>query len=178
MDVVTAVRSDHRTLVALFEQVSEEGNRTGLLAEVRARLTAYFQAEQLHIHPALKRIGHPNLTAEAQRTVQDRLSDAENAPAERFPDAFAELVRVVTQHMLTVESEILPALSAALPGRRRDELGRRFESQRIQLLRRAGIDDTLTREDLYIRAQKAGIPGRSSMSKGELIRALLRKEAD
>jgi len=82
MDVVTAVRSDHRTLVALFEQVSAEGNRTGLLAEVRARLTAYFRAEQLHIHPALSRIGHPHTAAETHQTAQDRLSDAENAPAE------------------------------------------------------------------------------------------------
>jgi cation transport regulator ChaB len=34
-----------------------------------------------------------------------------------------------------------------------------------------------TKEELYERARKAGIPGRSTMSKKELARALARKEA-
>jgi hypothetical protein len=59
-----------------------------------------------------------------------------------------------------------------MSSRRREQLSARFEAHRVRELKRAGIDDTLTKEDLYIKAQKAGIAGRSSMQKGELARAL------
>jgi hypothetical protein len=170
MDVATAVRNDHRVLAGLLEQLSaDRESRPALLAELHVRLTAHRRAEELRIYPALKRAGHAH---PAPDDHHERLAAAESATGVDFPAALAELANTIRQHDNTVESDILPAL-AALPARRREELGRRFGDQRIRELRRAGIDDTLTKEDLYIRAQRARIPGRSAMSKGELARALL-----
>jgi hypothetical protein len=171
MDVATAVRNDHRVLAGLLEQLgTNRESRPALLAELRARSTAHRRAEELQLHPVCKRVGHAH---PAPDDLHERLTAAESATDADFPATLAELAHTVQRHHNTVESEILPALAAALPARRREELGRRFETQRIRELRRVGIDDTLTKEDLYIRAQRARIPGRSSMSKGELARALL-----
>jgi hypothetical protein len=176
MDVVTAIMNDHRVLNGLFEELKNaESDRKVRLAELRARLLAHGRAEERYVYPALKKLvpGEEHHGADEHREAEEKLAAAEAASTEAFPGALAELVAAVRRHVDAEESRVLPALRAAMSYRKRDELGRRFESHRIKELKRAGIDDALTKEDLYIRAQRAGIPGRSSMSKEELARALL-----
>jgi len=179
MDAVTAIVNDHRLLEELFEQLrTDTTNRAALLAEVRARLLAHHRAEQKHLFPAVR--AKPGSTEETRAVdlsvAEERLAAVEPAgnggPAD-VVEVVEELAQAVRQHARTIESEVLPRLSDALSTRKREELGRRFDGLRVRELKRSGIDDTLTKEDLYIRAQQAGISGRSSMSKGELARALL-----
>ncbi|HEU5471747.1 MAG TPA: hemerythrin domain-containing protein [Actinophytocola sp.] len=200
MDAVTAIVNDHRLLEELFEQLrADRENRTALLAEVAARLLAHQRAEEKHLYPALRTnrgkaaATHPDDSG--LRAAQERFAalaadlhrvqvpatpgsgtghpERPAGPQDGFAAALDELVCAVRQHVAAVESEALPTLTANLSTRKREDLGRKFDGLRLRELKRAGIDDTLTKEDLYIRAQKAGIPGRSSMSKGELARALL-----
>ncbi len=70
------------------------------------------------------------------------------------------------------ENEILPTLGDAVDRGRLEELGAAFEDRRRQLLAASGIDENATRTELYEQAKQADIPGRSSMSKEELSRAL------
>ena len=179
MDVVTAVMNDHRVLEDLLAQLfNDPENRPALLVEVRARLLAHARAEEKQIYPALVRArpddrASTRVRVEEHRGALDALGAVESAGPADFTGRLAELVEAVHAHVRQVERELLPALGQAMSSRKRDQLGRAFESQRHRELKRAGIDDSLTKEDLYIRAQKAGIPGRSSMSKEELARALL-----
>lgn len=179
MDVVVAIMNDHRVLEGLFDELKlGQAAREVLVAEVKARLLAHSRAEERYVYPVLVRI-RPSESdevhhgTEEHREAEDKLSALENASDADFPVALKEFVDAVSHHVAEEESEILPAITESMSVRKRDELGRRFESHRITQLRRAGIDDTLTKEDLYIKAQRAGIAGRSSMSRGELARALL-----
>lgn len=177
MDVVTAIMNDHRVLEGLFDELSTGGDDRGvLIAEVRARLLAHSRAEERYVYPVLAKVrqkAEAHHGADEHREAEERLASLEAAPADEFVRALKEFVDAVRQHVEAEESDILPAIKASLSVRKRDELGRKFESHRISELRRAGIDDALTKEDLYIKAQRVGIPGRSSMSRGELARALL-----
>jgi hypothetical protein len=184
MDVVTAIMNDHRVLESIFDELrAGDEDRAVLIAEVRARLAAHSRAEERYVYPVLARlrsgasgevvVGLVPRGAEEHREAERKLTALESATGEDFPRALREFVDAISQHVAEEESETLPAIKAALSFRKRDELGRRFESHRISELRRAGIDDALTKEDLYIKAQRAGIAGRSSMSRGELARALL-----
>lgn len=170
MDVVTAIMNDHRVLEGLFEELtSNRRERAVLVAEVRARLSAHSNAEERYVYSALRRLvpsesGEVRHGVEEHREAEEKLAAVLVAPVTEFPGALGEFIAVVRHHVDEEESEILPALKAAMSIRKRDELGRRFESHRIKELRRVGIDDSLTKEDLYIR---------SSMSKDELARALL-----
>jgi hypothetical protein len=173
MDAVTAVMNDHRVLEDLFEQLrADDEHRVVLLAEVTARLTAHSRAEERYIYRAL-----PAETRATNRGAQehaDALAQLADLPsADDFPAALEKFVATVRAHVVEEEANILTTLRDSVSARKREELGRRFEETRIRELKRAGIDDTLTKEDLYIRAQRAGIAGRSGMTKGELIRALL-----
>jgi hypothetical protein len=179
MDVVTAIMNDHRVLESIFDELrAGDEDRVVLIAEVRARLAAHSRAEERYVYPVLAR-ARPGVSGEVHhgvgehREAEEKLAGLESAGREDFPRALREFVDAVNHHVAEEESEMLPAHKESLSFRKRDELGRRFESHRISELRRAGIDDALTKEDLYIRAQRAGIAGRSSMSRGELARALL-----
>jgi hypothetical protein len=190
MDVVTAIMNDHRVLESIFDELrAGDEDRAVLIAEVRARLAAHSRAEERYVYPVLLRVrpsgsgevvvgdggraGPVHRGVEEHRAAEEKLVALESATAEDFLRALGAFVAAVGHHVAEEESEILPAIKASLSFRKRDELGRRFESHRISELRRAGIDDALTKEDLYIKAQRAGIAGRSSMSRGELARALL-----
>jgi hypothetical protein len=174
MDVVTAITNDHRVLESIFDELGAgDEDRVVLIAEVRARLAAHSRAEERYVYPVLARAGLVHQGVEEHREAEQKLAALESATGEDFPHALRGFVDAVRRHVAEEESKILPAIKESLSFRKRDELGRRFESHRISELRRAGIDDALTKEDLYIKAQRAGIAGRSSMSRGELARALL-----
>jgi hemerythrin superfamily protein len=179
MDVVTAIMNDHRVLEGLFDELKGgDEDRAVLVSEVKARLRAHSRAEERYVYPVLVRIrpsesGDIHHGVGEHREAEARLAELESALDGDFSGALKDFVDAVRQHVKEEESEILPAIKESMSYRKRDELGRRFESHRISELKRAGIDDALTKEDLYIRAQRAGISGRSSMSRGELARALL-----
>lgn len=178
MDAVAAITNDHRLLEELFEQLrTDRENRAALLAEMAARLLAHQRAEEKHLLPAVRAnralIERVRAAAEEMRVTRERFTERLQESAADFAGLLGELVGALRRHIERVEAEVLPALTASLSTRKREELGRRFDGQRLRELKRAGFDDTLTKEDLYIRAQQAGIPGRSSMSKVELARALL-----
>lgn len=179
MDVVTAIMNDHRVLEGLFDELrTTSEDRAVLVAEVKARLLAHSRAEERYVYPMLTRqhirpSSEVHHGVEEHREAEEKLAALETATDRDFPQALREFVDAVAHHVAEEESEILPAIRESMSFRKRDELGKRFESNRISELRRAGIDDALTKEDLYIKAQRAGIAGRSTMSRGELARALL-----
>jgi hypothetical protein len=114
-----------------------------------------------------------------------------------FEESFSEWVSAVQHHVEEEETELLPHLQQALDADRLTELGKAFAARRAAELtgqagqpgngsgsgngRRGGsragkgsgqdLKDK-TKDQLLAEARKAGIQGRSSMSKAELLRAL------
>jgi hemerythrin superfamily protein len=179
MDAVTAITNDHRALEALFDKVQQgTGDRTALLTEIKARLTAHNTAEEQRVYPAIKR-AEPDEADEVDHGIEEHREGAEKLEAvesantdEEFTSAFEEFVSAVKHHVEEEESEVLPALKEAVSGQQLDELGAAFEEARLAALSEHGIDDTATKQDLYEQAAEQDIPGRSGMNKDELKDAL------
>lgn len=180
-DAVTVIMNDHRRMERLFEQLqSGEGDRVALLNECAARLTAHSHAEEQRVYPAIE-AADPSEAEEVHHGTDEhheaekllhQLQRMEPAGSE-FEAKLTEFIDAVKHHIEEEESELLPALRAAVDQQTLEELGRTFENIRTQELRVAGIaDDSVTREELYAEAQDADISGRSSMSKDELAQAL------
>jgi hemerythrin superfamily protein len=113
-----------------------------------------------------------------------------------FDSVLEQFVAAVKHHVEEEESEILPELAAAVGPERLEALGAAFEERRLEILQAHGVDDKavgsggaaiqmaraeraggadvadLTRDELYEKAKEADIPGRSTMSKEELAKAV------
>lgn len=179
MDAVTAITNDHRALEGLFEKLKRHnGDRAALVAQVKARLLAHSVAEEEHVYPALVR-NEPQEKDEVYHGVHEhREAEVKLAAVEAsvgkpgFDKALTEFVDAVTHHVEEEESEILPSLKKAVSSAKLEELGQQFEQRRMSELREAGLDESLSKDELYAQAQKAEIPGRSAMSKEELAKAV------
>jgi hemerythrin superfamily protein len=190
-DVVTSIKNDHRLLEGLFAQLQAgKGDRAALVTEVAARLTAHSRAEEEEVYPAIK-----NVARDKQRDVDHAYEEHQEAEhllrkvenligSPHFDEALEEFVAAVKHHVEEEESQVLPALEKAVDAGALRRLGETFEQSRAEELRRAGYDEpgdadaiapdlhNATRDELYALARQADIPGRSSMNKEELARAL------
>jgi hypothetical protein len=85
----------------------------------------------------------------------DRQELLENAlqslDSPEFDDIFAEFVEVVTQHVETEETEVLPALRDAVDPATLDRLGAAFARVRADEPRKAGYDDEYEHSAAYDR---------------------------
>jgi hemerythrin superfamily protein len=195
-DAVTLVEQDHRALEALFERVlAGEGDRTALIQEITARLTAHARAEEGEVYPALE--AAPGEDEEVEHAHDEHheaehlLRKARNLTASpHFDEAFEAFVSAVRHHVEEEEERLLPALRNAVDTERLRQLGAAFEQARTKLLgdypatpaAAAATDDAATDEEgtleqatkteLYEMAKEAEIPGRSTMTKVELAEAL------
>lgn len=93
-----------------------------------------------------------------------------------------QLQRLLTLHADALDSQVLRPLEAAAPRRELRRLGGVYAERRDQALRKQGDGDPpprrldLSRAELYELAKKAGVEGRSTMSRGDLIAELLRRQ--
>jgi hemerythrin superfamily protein len=187
LDAVSAITRDHRAMERLFEQCKKNTDqRSALVAEIKSRLTAHSKAEEERVYPEIVK-AEPGEKQEVHhgvhehREAEEKLAKVEAADPQsnEFDRALDEFVAAVQHHVQEEESEILPALAEAVARKRLEELGEAFEERRTQLLTAGGVEesavnDDLTRDELYELAKQADIPGRSSMTKEELVRALRR----
>ena len=179
-----------------------DGDRRQLVAEVAARLTAHARAEEAEVYPVLagkadeqdevQHGTHEHHEAEHKLRKVVNLVDSPH-----FEQALEEFIAAVEHHVEEEESELLPALKKVVDQQGLDRLGAAFERARREQLSTTGYetgyeddrrstapagqrdsepaDDQLaaaTRDELYEKAKKADIPGRSQMKKDELIEAL------
>jgi hemerythrin superfamily protein len=121
---------------------------------------------------------------------------ATDPKSSQFDSLLTEFVDAVKHHVEEEESEILPELSESIGEAKLEELGRAFEERRLEVLAAHGIADqavgaggaaaqlalgeragrgdvaAMTRDELYEKARKADVPGRSQMNKDELAKAV------
>ncbi|WP_084957692.1 hemerythrin domain-containing protein [Thermoactinospora rubra] len=194
-DVVTLITNDHRVVETLFERLQkDEGDRAALVKELHALLTAHARAEEDRVYGAIEnQEAHHGLEEHKKAEILlDALKKADPAgPA--FEDTLAKLVEAVRHHVEEEEKEILPELARSLSKKRLEELGRAFKQREDEELRALrgdgrpsakgaakgtakgaakGAQSSPTRDELYERAKKLDIPGRSSMTKQQLEKAI------
>ncbi|MEV0999835.1 hemerythrin domain-containing protein [Nonomuraea sp. NPDC050202] len=187
-DVITLIKADHRKVEELFAKLaSGRGDPRAIVAALYALLTAHARAEEDVVYPRLD--AHHGLEQHKEAEVLlDSLKRAQPGGTE-FTSAHALLALTVSHHVQEEESTLLPLLARTASERELRDLGRTFRQRRQQELRalttprkaratsprkaRTTSDGGhLTKTELYERARKADIPGRSRMSKEELEKAL------
>lgn len=187
-DAITLIEQDHRALEALFDQVTApDGDRVALIQQITARLTAHARAEEAEVYPAILQ-ARPREDEEVEHAHDEHheaehlLRKARNLTASpHFEEAFEAFVAAVRHHVEEEEEQILPALRDAVDAATLERLGAAFEQARTELLGTppAAVPDATgedleqaTKTELYERAKEAEIPGRSTMTKDELVEAL------
>lgn len=193
-DAVTAIKNDHRRMEQLFERMrSEKSARAALLKECVARLSAHSWAEEERVYPALIKADPPEEGqvyhgVEEHHEAEELLHKLQQTDlsSAAFDSALEEFVAAVKHHVEEEETEILPALAESVDPARLRQLGDAFEERRLAVLAEHGITglgrdepngsqasgEELSRDELYERAKRAEVPGRSKMSKDELARAV------
>jgi hemerythrin superfamily protein len=188
-DVVPLIKTQHRELEELLEQAQQEDTDTlALLRRVAGLLGPHSAAEESYVYPRI---------AELQEDEADEVHDgaAEHHHAEALlaellagkPDdpgydgKLAALVGELKHHVEEEESELLPVLAEKASDEERERLGERFAAQtgrsdvRPDQTVSGSTSDEPSKAELYEQAKKADIPGRSSMTKEELAKAIAKK---
>jgi hemerythrin superfamily protein len=184
-DVVDVIKAQHREIDRLLEEAMAQGSDTlGLLGQVSELLTPHSQAEESFVYPAI-----------AQR-AQEEGEEVEDGAAEHHhiegllqellggdPDEpgydgkLAALVGELRHHVEEEEQDLLPVLSEQASDDDRAEMGARFAERTGWSRGTDGAGEgsegkAPTRDELYAKAKEQDVPGRSSMTKDELERAV------
>ncbi|HTE74193.1 MAG TPA: hemerythrin domain-containing protein [Actinomycetes bacterium] len=111
-----------------------------------------------------------------------RLSDApDDGPATTA--LRGELTALLGRHADTLAGRVLAPMTDALPRKQMRELGGAYARSRDRALQEEGADEPpprrldVSRAELYELAKRAGIEGRSSMSRRDLIHELQRRQS-
>jgi hemerythrin superfamily protein len=191
-DVVPLIKSQHRVIEELLEQAQQEDSDTlAVLRRVAGLLGPHSAAEESFVYPRIA-----ELQADEAEEVRDGTAEHHHAesllaellasrPGEPGYDGkLAALVGELKHHVEEEESELLPVLAKNASDEERDRLGERFAAQTgsatvrpDQVGSRSGSgsgsgSDEPSKAELYEQAKQADVPGRSSMTKDELAKAI------
>lgn len=179
---------DHDRMCRLLRRACRPGPSQGrwrdeLVSLVRAYLSAVRSTLSQEVAGAASSAGLGRLGR-----VGDDLDEAARAAAEapatgaRLAEAVTRMDRVREQHAALLRDEVLGPLESVTPRREMRRLGGVYAHHRDAALRDEGAVDPpprrldLSRAELYELAKKAGIEGRSAMSRRDLIVELQRRQ--
>ena len=187
-DVVPLIKSQHREIEELLAQAQQEDSDTmTLLRRVAGLLGPHSAAEESFVYPRIAELQEDE--AEEVHDGTDEHHHAESLLAELlagrpgepgYDGKLAALVGELKHHVEEEESELLPVLSDKASDEERERLGERFAAQTGRAEVRAdqvgagagaGSGEP-SKAELYEQAKRADIPGRSSMTKNELAKAI------
>src|SRR5918995_3591129 len=177
-DVFTMLEQDHRTVETLLEQLaeSEEGSeREQLVAKLTASLRLHMEFEEGEIYPRLAEVdGEMEQEAEVEHGLaRDALSKlTELAAAPGFGAAVEMLKAGISHHVEEEEQAAFPALRDSCDEATVKQLGQELMQRKAQAGTLADELENASKDDLLAMAEQAGIEGRSSMTKAELIEQL------
>ena len=187
-DVVPLIKSQHREIEELLAQAQQEDSDTmTLLRRVAGLLGPHSAAEESFVYPRIAELQEDEAeevhdgTAEhhhAESLLAELLAGRPGEPG--YDGKLAALVGELKHHVEEEESELLPVLSDKASDEERERLGERFAAQTGRAEVRAdqvgagagaGSGEP-SKAELYEQAKRADIPGRSSMTKNELAKAI------
>ncbi len=188
--VARLVGLDHERMIRLLKRACSQGpNQQRWRDEFAALLRAHRLAERdellAEVVRALPELG-PRASQQNQtdRDLDEVAEEVANADisALDFPDLCARARKAVTAHGDALRAEVIEPLAKIIGRKEMRQLGGRYESRRDQELRDSDgqappprrLD--VSRAELYELAKRAGIEGRSGMSRHQLISELQRRQ--
>lgn len=183
-DIIDIVMQEHREVEALFDQLKAAtgaDHQQTLFTEVKDKLERHASAEERVLYPRIRK-EVPDGKEEAEDAVEEHdqmrssIEEVEEheAGTELFMLAVEQLVATTRHHVGVEEQELLPDFREHSEAEERQALAERFEQAKRRGNGSGGSPegDGATKQELYDRAREAGIVGRSSMSRKELLAAL------
>jgi hypothetical protein len=181
---------DHDRMLRLLRRACTAGPSQERWRDELVRLTrAHHLAEAETLTPEVVAGAGPE-AVEAAREVHrlgDELGQVAGSlaglpvTAPELADACRRLDQLLTVHTDLLAERVMTPLENAVPRKEMRRLGGVYEDARDRALREEGAEEPpprrldLSRAELYELAKRAGIEGRSAMSRRELISALQRR---
>lgn len=191
-DVVPLIKSQHREIEKLLEQAQQDDSDTlAVLRRVAGLLGPHSEAEESFVYPRIAELQQDEAeevhdgTAEhhhAESLLAELLAGRPGEPG--YDGKLAALVGELKHHVEEEESELLPVLAQKASDEEREQLGARFAARTggagVQADRTgsgsgSGSDEP-SKAELYEKAKRADVPGRSSMTKDELAKAISERD--
>jgi hemerythrin-like domain-containing protein len=178
MDATELLMRDHATvrrLAETFEKGEDDKAKAEAVAEILALLKVHTAIEEEIFYPAVRtEVGEvEDLVLEGveeHHVAKELIAEIEGLkPAdEAWEPKVTVLIENVEHHVEEEESEMFPKVRKGLDAPRLAALG-----QEMALRRNALQYDAMTRDALYALARERGVPGRSDMTKPEIVDALV-----
>jgi hypothetical protein len=188
--VARLVGLDHERMIRLLKRACSAGpNQQRWLDEFTALLRAHRLAERDELLAEVGRV-HPEAGPAALHQDQtdrdlDRLADEvdhADVSAADFPDLCDRARDAVDAHCRALRAAVFEPLERTIGRKEMRRLGGRYERRRNEELRRSERQEPpprrldVSRAELYELAKRAGIEGRSGMSRDQLITELQRRQ--
>lgn len=188
--IVRVVRTDHERLPRLLRRVVTSGpSQDRWRAELLQLLHAHRAAERAVLTPEVLAPAGPAATQAVAELagLDEQLEEAARAlegadlGSPSLPGLGDRLVDLVVRHAALTDAVLVP-LETAVARKQVRLLGGAYEQARENALHAEGASEPpprrldLPRAELYELAKKAGIEGRSAMSRGELIAELQQRQ--
>ncbi len=176
-DAASIIKADHRHVEALFDRYNKGGGDS-VVSQICSELTVHTAIEEEVLYPALADVpGGDDLRREAEhehQEVKDAISAIQGHPgdAASVKRHMHTIIEGVTHHVQEEEHSVLPRMQDALGQARMQNCGKELLAAKHSRLVATGILADVSKEELYALAQAAKIPGRSDMTKAQLIDAL------
>jgi hemerythrin superfamily protein len=180
-DAIEMLKADHRQVEELFDRY-EAARDPAVVREICVELTVHAALEEKHVYPLLDQEvdagkGMRRHAEKEHQEVKDAIFEIERLG---YADSKVEapmhkIIQGVKEHVQEEESEVLPALRQSLTAEKLASVTEEVLAAKAELLENAkalGPLIDLTKDQLYELAQVKDIPGRSEMTKEELLTAL------
>ena len=178
--------TQHREVDEILEQLadtedSETDKREMLFTTLKGKLLSHAKAEEKTLYPALQKAGEKEEAQHAKhehKEIEEAFAelDACAYDDEEFVSMVEKLADTVKHHVEEEESDVFDSAREALDSDVLARLADEFQIQQKKEMAALGVEDDgydeLTKEELMEEARERDIPGRSSMSKDELISQL------
>jgi hemerythrin-like domain-containing protein len=171
----------HREVDGMLTQLAESDDpelRIKLFPVLKQQLIAHAKAEEKTFYVRLARAGEQGEAKHAKHEHKDIEAAIEQVEAldsddEGWSAALEHLTETVQHHVEEEEGDVFDAARSSIDADVLDQLADEFMAQRKKELEQLGaVDDgytELTKEELLEQARERDLPGRSSMTKDQLV---------
>ena len=192
MDALQVLRADHEVVRDLFE-LFKKAKESGDTAQLKSLQTQIFRELEVHtsleeevFYPEAKEVGEEaqELVAEGVeehhvvKVLMDEIAHLQ-PDDEAFVAKMTVLIENVEHHAEEEEEELFPQLRKVFGDDRLEAMGAKLQEAKQRHgappASAAPLLKDLTRDELYDKAQEVDVPGRSDMSKDELVDALAQR---
>jgi len=143
-DILVLLKTDHEQVAGFFEQLEATAStsrelREGLFGQLKYELEAHSAAEEKHFYPALRKAHEPGEVLSEAHSDHDLVAQllidlaAQPVTSERWMAQLRVLKENVERHVQMEEDELFTAAKDRLSGAQRDDIGRRFKSEKRRL---------------------------------------------